>query len=145
MKKLLFLWMALFFVTFTPGNSYAQSDKTENCYSYDFYGYLPCTDEISEGKGEVCFTHWNGKAQIRQSGTFTGTESGKVYTIFDMGNQIQPNLIPGKAIIINISGMASIKCEGATIALCRVSGHVTVNATGEIVVNRYEYSDWVCK
>ena len=145
MKELLFLWMALFFVVLLPGNSAAQSGKTEDCFGGDFYGYLPCTDELCEGKGEVCITVWNGKAQIIQTGSYIGTESGKVYTLSYVGNQIQRIGMPGQTFVINISGLASLKCEGATIALWRVSGHVTVNATGEIVVNRYEYSDWVCK
>jgi hypothetical protein len=145
MGKLLFLLMALFFVVLMPGNCAAQSDKTEDCFTYDFYGTLKCTDEISEGEGEVCITAWNGKVQIKQWATYIGTESGKVYTLSYIGNQIERNWMPGQTFIINVTGTASLKCEGATIALYKVSGHVTVNATGEIVVNRYEYSDWVCK
>jgi hypothetical protein len=145
MKSLFFLWMTLIFIVLTAGNSAAQSDKTEHCFTNNFYGYLPCTDEISVGEGYICLISWKGKGQIIQKGTFIGTESGKVYTLSYMGNQIEKNWEPGQACVINIEGTASLKCEGATIALYKVKGHVTVNAEGEIVINRYDWSDWVCK
>jgi hypothetical protein len=145
MKKLYFLWMALMLIVLTAGNSAAQPGKTEDCFTFDFYGYLPCTDEISAGEGYICLSVWNGKGQIIQKGTFVGTESDKVYTLSYVGNQIGKNWEPGQAGVINIEGTASLKCEGATIALYKVKGHVTVNAKGEIVVNRYDWSDWVCK
>jgi len=145
MKKLLFLLITLFFVVLTTVNSSAQTDKTEDCFTYDFFGYLQCTDELSEGEGDVCITAWNGKVQIKQSGTFIGTESRKVYTLSYVGNQIERNWMPGQTFVINITGTASLKCEGALIAVYRVIGHITVNAKGEIVVNRYDWSDWVCK
>jgi hypothetical protein len=145
MKKLLFLLMVLMFIVLTTENSSAQSHKTENCFTYDFYGYLPCTDELSDGKGEVCLTAWKGKVQIKQSGTFIGAESGKVYTLSFVGNQIQINWLPGQTFVVNITGTASLKCEGALFAKYKVIGHITVNDIGEIVVSRYELTDWVCK
>jgi len=145
MKKLMFLWVTLMFIVLTTGNSSAQSNKTEDCFTYDFYGYLQCTDELSEGKGEVCLTARNGKVQIKQRGTFIGTESGKMYTLSYVGNQIQINWLPGQTFVVNITGTASLRCEGARIAEYKVIGHITVNAIGEIVVSRYDWSDWVCK
>jgi hypothetical protein len=145
MKKLLFLLMALFFVVLTPGLSSAQAEKTKNCFTYDFYGTLQCTDEISEGEGEICLTSWNGKVQIKQRGTFIGTESGKMYTLSYVGNQIAKNGLQGQTYVNNIEGTASLQCEGVTIAEYKVTGHVTVNAKGEVVVNRYDWTDWICK
>jgi hypothetical protein len=145
MKKLLFLLITLFFVVFSPKNSSAQAEKTKNCFSYDFYGTLQCTDEISEGEGEICITSWKGKVQIKQQGTFTGIESGKIYTLSYVGNQIAKSGLHGETYINNIEGTAYLQCEGATIAEYKVIGHITVNATGEIVVNRYDWTDWVCK
>ena len=145
MKKLLLLLLALMFILLTTGNSSAQSDKTEDCFTFDFYGYLQCTDELSEGKGEVCLTSRNGKVQIKQRGTFIGTESGKVYTLSYVGNQIQINRLPKLTYVVNVTGTASLKCEGVPVAEYKVIGHITVNASGDIVVNRYDWSDWVCK
>lgn len=144
MKKLMFLLMTLLLVVFTAWNSSAQGNKTQNCFTDDGSFYFYCVDEIVVGSLEYCWTFWDGKTQVKYKGTFVGEDTGLTYTFSLVENVMWKEWVEGQAYVGSDNGTAVIECEGVPVGITKLRSHFVVNANGDMVLDKYEVSEWEC-
>ncbi len=144
MKKINFLFATAIFLFLAVGNINAQN-KTVVTDSWDWEGELMCTDDYVYGVESMVVTYWQSKMQVRYKGEYEGV-SGKHYTWSMVVNDNWKSLVEGQAANRTYVSTSVIECEGIPIAIYKVRYHITINANGEIVIERYFDSgdDWIC-
>ena len=144
MKKSRFFFAMLVFLIFSAGALNAQN-KVVYTDSWDFEDVMVCTDDYVWGVETMVATYWQSKMQVRYKGEYVG-ESGKHYTWSLVVNDNWKNYTEGQAANETYVSTSVIECEGVPIAIYKIRFHVTMNAVGEIVVERYWDSGdgWIC-
>ena len=144
MKKIRFFLAAIVILFLAVGNSNAQK-KTTFTDSYPFEDIMVCTDDYVWGVETVVVTNWQSKTQTRWKGEYEGA-SGKHYTWSMVVNDNWKSLMEGHAAHRTYVSTSVIECEGEPIAIYKMRYHITVNANGEISIERYWDSGdgWVC-
>ena len=124
--------------------SFAQVNKTETCDEYEVLFDLPCADELAYGTINECLKVWDSKVQAKVTGTMIGETTGKEYTVWGIMNLMMKNYKPGRAFTATAVANLTISCEGITIGVMKVRLHITINAKGEVVSEKFDYGDWEC-
>jgi hypothetical protein len=144
MKTFRLFIAAIILLFLAVGIAGAQGKKTTETYSWPVpLYYVTCTNENIVGEESCVVTVWDGKYQCRYEGNYTG-ESGKSYTwsAFEMRSYKE-----GKASNETYIVKMILKCEGVPIAYSSFKSHVTINANGEVTVERAKGLawEWICK
>ena len=134
MKTLNFFSVLLIVMTFFALASYAQG----NVKTKDYYGpynlvevQLPGLPETVTGSYGGWWTVWNFKSQWRAKGTYTGDTSGTIYYTSAVENYSFKDWMPGS--VETGTGTVHIRDEYGTVYYkSHYTGHVTINANGEI-------------
>ena len=144
MRKFSFFFAAVVFLFFAVGITNAQN-KTVETESYDYEQVLDCTDDYVWGSETMTYTTWDSKFQIRGKGEYEGA-SGKHYTWSMVVNDNFKRRKPGQGANRTYVSTSVIECEGVPIAIYKMRYHITMNANGEITVERYWDSGdgWIC-
>lgn len=139
MRKFRFFFAAVVFLFFTVSISNAQN-KTVETDSWDYEGIMDCTDDYVWGTETMVATTWQSKFQVRYKGEYQGL-SGKHYT-WSMVINDNWKIGTNRTYV----STSVIECEGVPIAMYKIRFHITLNANGEITVQRYWDSGdgWVC-
>ncbi len=145
MKILKFLFVTTLVLFLGLGNLNAQNNKVVKTGSWEWGDIMPCTDDYAFGTETVVITRWGSKVQIRYKGAYKG-DSGKHYTWSAVVNNNWNEFVEGETFNKTYRSTSVVECEGVPIALYKIRYHVTINANGEITVEKYSYSgdSWVC-
>jgi hypothetical protein len=143
MRRLRFLFVAALIVVFTAGLVSAQGKNTE-CTTMEGAFYVQCKNEVAFGTVEECLTGFANKYQYRIKGEWVGETSGSIYSFSIVQNVMMKNYVPGRAYNQSYVFTGSIECDGVPIAVAKIRAHITVNANGEVVVERIDYEGWTC-
>lgn len=142
MKTLRFFFTTMFLLLLF-GILGAQDKKTTETYTWDWDGFMPCANENIVGVESCVVTTWEGRYQCRYQGTYTGSTSGKSYSMSALENQSYKE---SKASNNTFVFKGVLKCEGVPIAKGDFKFHITVNAKGEVTVEKEQglYWEWIC-
>jgi len=126
------------------GISNAQNKKTTETYFWPYECPVPCTDDYMVGEESCVVTTWDGKYFCKYEGIYTGTGiSPKIYKMsaFEIGS-----VKGGKASNETFILKGVLMCEGVRIAICNYKFHITINANGQITVEKEKgaYWEWIC-
>ena len=143
MKTIRLFFATVVMLLLAVGISSGQSKKTTQTYSWPYAGPAPCANENIVGEESCVVTIWDGKYQCKYEGTYTGSASGKCYTMSAF--EIE-SYKAGKASNDTYVFKSILKCDGVPIAFGHFKSHVTINANGELTVEREKggYWEWIC-
>lgn len=144
MKKMKFIFVAFAVLLFSAVVTNAQNKEVETD-SWDYEGFMDCTDDYVWGVETMVVITWDSKFQARYKGEYESS-SGKHYTWSLVVNDNWKRWKEGQAAFRTYSSTSVIECDGVPIAIYKIRFHASINANGEIVVERYWDSGdgWVC-